>query len=148
MSSKKPKPTRLEVEEAALSAARARIAKQNQEKKEAEQKANPPLVTRVAEYKEYFVRDENLFVLKTKSANRAKQTLELVRHVFQKYPVPSFMNYIWGYNDAQPGYGRNQRYHEYEMWYICVATGGSLHKEYLKDKSLTKKETHTFLNCK
>jgi len=154
MSSKKPKPNKLEIEEAALAAASARIAKQNKEKKEAAAKANPPLLNRLEEYREYFVRDENLFVMKTKSANRAKQTLELVRYVFQKYPVPSFMNYIWEYSGdtVQPGYGRapgtRQRYHEFEMWYICIATGGSLYKEYFKDKALSKKETHAFLNCK
>ena len=123
---------------------RARLAKQDREKKEATAN-HPPLLTRVAEYKEYFIRNEDLFVLKTKSSNRDKQTLEFVRYVFHKYPVPSFMNYIWDVTDT-PGIRR--RYHEYEMWYICVATGGSLYKDWFKDKSLTKRETHLFLNCK
>jgi hypothetical protein len=150
MSSKKPKPTKLEVEERKLASVRARIAKQNQEQKKVKSKSGTPLINRISEYREYFVRDENLFVLKTKSSNRSKQTLELVRHVFQKYPVPSFMNYIWNnVDDDKPVYGRQvPRYHEFEMWYICVATGGSLYKEYFKDKALSKKETHAFLNCK
>jgi hypothetical protein len=150
MSSKKPKPTKLEVEERKLASVRARIAKQNQEQKKVKSKSGTPLINRISEYREYFVRDENLFVLKTKSSNRSKQTLELVRHVFQKYPVPSFMNYIWNnVDDDKPVYGRQvPRYHEFEMWYICIATGGSLYKEYFKDKALSKKETHAFLNCK
>ena len=139
-----PKPNKAEVELAKENSAKAAFAKHAQLMEEA--KVLPPLVARVAEYKEYFVRDENLFVMKTKSSNRSKQTLELVRHVFQKYPVPSFMNYIWDSNRAD--HQRRRDLSEYEMWYITVATGGSLYKDWFKDKSLTKKETHVFLNCK
>jgi hypothetical protein len=152
------KPNKAEVEQAALDEMRARISKHSQEQKVAP--PLPPISDRLKEYSEYFVRDENLFVQKTKSSDRTKQLIELVRHVFQKYPVPSFMNYIWTEPDqpsqtaGNPNYYRQVRenaikkYAEYEMWYITIATGGSLYKEWFKAYNFTKRETHLFLTCR
>jgi hypothetical protein len=111
------------------------------------------------EYEGFFVRDKESFTLKTKSKDRDKQRYEFVRHVFNVYPVPAFMFNAW---ETPP---RRQAYHRYDftvpyrnmegfatkedyrLWYICMATGGSFYKEY-GSCIFTKKECHTFLNCK
>ena len=153
-----PRPNKLKIKQEKEADAQARFAAHNKR----EVKSSPLLVDRVKDYKEFFIRDESLFIAKTKSSNYDKQILELVRHVFQKYPVPSFMNYVWSTHIPQNYHAAAsthipQNYHaaairsnkqlEHELWYICVATGGSLHKQYLKE-FLTKQESHLFLNCK
>lgn len=149
------KPNKLELEQAKQDSARAWFERRKAEAKTAAPEI--PIIDRISEYKDFFVRDEALYVKKTKSSSRSKQTLELVRHVLQKYPVPSFMNYIWEDEVKTNEHAKNGKivkvklsgkWPEYEMWYVCIATGGSLHKEYFKDKGFTKKETHTFLNCR
>lgn len=111
-----------------------------------------------ADYEGFFVRDKKYFQLKTKSTNRDKQRLEFVRHAFHKFPVPSFMFNAWetqqqyqlNYDrtrtrlNSQTGFATKE---DYRLWYICIATGGSLYKEYVQHL-FTKKECHTFLNCK
>jgi len=90
------------------------------------------------------------FQLKTRSSDRIKQRLEMVKHLFVKYPVPKILEQAW-YKQENPQrrYGENSQKiakNEYHDWYICAGTGGSLHKEYLKD-FMTKKETHVFMSC-
>ena len=96
------------------------------------------------------------FTVKTKSSNRDKQLLELVKHMYVKYPVSKVLEKAWVAvnqnqqthqyrNNRQPIY-RNEKF-DFRKWYVCVATGGSLYKEHCKD-ILTKKEVHLFLTCK
>ena len=47
-----------------------------------------PLVKEIENYRQFFIRDDKNFTLKTKSKDRQKQLKELVRHVFNKYVVP------------------------------------------------------------
>src|SRR5688572_24663159 len=47
------------------------------------------------EYKGFFIRDKDSFILKTRSKHRDKQRFEFVRHVFHLYPVPEFMFNAW-----------------------------------------------------
>lgn len=94
------------------------------------------------------------FKLKTRSSDRIKQRLEMVKHLFVKYPVPKILEQVWYKHENNRMRGNNHTINnnnkivqtEYHDWYICAGTGGSLHKEYLKD-FMTKKETHVFMAC-
>jgi len=93
------------------------------------------------------------FKLKTRSSDRIKQRLEMVKHLFVKYPVPKILEQVWykQENNRPYPYGGNNHNKkiirtECHDWYICAGTGGSLHKEYLKE-FMTKKETHVFMAC-
>lgn len=112
------------------------------EKKKAEVPA--PLINEISFFRSKFLRPEESFVLKTKSSNRNKQLRELVRHVFNKYPVPEFMYAVWEWEkkDIQ---GLKSCF-DFKEWYICIASGGSLYKEITKNH-FSKKETHLFLTC-
>lgn len=101
-----------------------------------------PLLKDIESFRSHFIRPENNFVLKTKSKIRSKQLKELVRHVFHKYTVPEFMFDIW----VSKNTNNIRKQFDFKQWYICVAKGGSLYKEFAKD-FLTKKETHIFLTC-
>lgn len=104
--------------------------------------APTPLIEDIKEYRQYFLRSEKDFVVKTKSKERAKQVKELVRHVFNKYTVPDFLYNVW----TEKSNNLIRKQFDFKKWYICVANGGSLYKEITKEH-LTKKETHTFLTC-
>lgn len=116
----------------------------NQTKRIERKKATPetPLIDDISDYRQYFIRSENDFLLKTKSKDRAKKVKELVRHVFNKYPVPEFLYNVW----IEKSNNLIRKQFDFKKWYICIATGGSLYKEITKEH-LTKKETHSFLNC-
>lgn len=101
-----------------------------------------PLIKDIESFRCHFIRSEDKFLLKTKSKIREKQLKELVRYVFHKYTVPEFMFDIW----VSKNTNNIRRQFDFKQWYICVAKGGSLYKEFAKDL-LTKKETHLFLNC-
>lgn len=120
------------------------LARKSKALREAAQKGPPRLIEEIWTYRSQFIRDESRFVLKTKSANRSKQLLELVRHVFQRYPVPGFLDQAWEIGNPANHFPGNA--FDFRQWYICVASGGSLHKQYLKEV-FTKKETHLFLTC-
>lgn len=77
------------------------------------------------------------FYIKTKSSNRSKQSLELAKYMFCKYSVPKILDQAWD---------SDNRSIVYKAWFVCIATGGSLHKTHLKEH-LTKKEAHLFINC-
>lgn len=104
--------------------------------------APTPLIEDISDYRQYFLRSEKDFSLKTKSKERAKQIKELVRHVFNKYTVPDFLYNVWTENSNN----LIRKQFDFKKWYICIANGGSLYKEITKEH-LTKKETHIFLNC-
>lgn len=101
-----------------------------------------PLIEDIKDYRQFFLRSEKEFILKTKSKDRTKKVKELVRYVFNKYTVPDFMSDVW----TEKSNNLIRKQFDFKKWYICVATGGSLYKEITKEH-LTKKETHTFLNC-
>lgn len=90
-------------------------------------------------FSSFFIRPIKDFVLKTRSSRREKHIVELVRFVFNKYTVPNFLYQAWTSKSALKI--------DFKLWYICVAQGGSLYKEYGKEL-FTKKEIHIFLNQK
>lgn len=96
------------------------------------------------ENKEKFQRDPDAFVFRGKSKDKTKQFLHFVRYVYEKYPTPRIFDNVWIDHFAKP-VGRMMKESEFINWYICVATGDSLHKKYTNE-FLTKKETHIFLN--
>lgn len=94
------------------------------------------------------------FTSKLKSKDRQKNRYELVKYLFVKYSVPKILEQVW-FNEISPTqyYKCNIKNNNYKLtesryhsWYTCAATGGSLHKEYLKN-FLTKKETLFFIKC-
>lgn len=115
-----------------------------------------PLIDEVpAELRELALRPYLDFTVKTKSSNREKQLLELVKHMYVKYPVSKVLEKAWVVNNQQTNQYQNNRQQpiyrnekfNFRKWYICVATGGSLYKEHCKE-IMTKKEVHIFLTCK
>lgn len=153
------KATKLKNESLALKEANFRESFSNNYKKLEAKLAQPvPSVSEdFKEYEGFFIRSKESFVSRTKSKDRDKQRYEFVKHVFHKYPVPSFMFNAW-----ETPYRPNQQYYrwevpqrvnkgfatkdDYRFWYICIATGGSFYKEY-GQYIFTKKESHLFLNC-
>jgi hypothetical protein len=89
------------------------------------------------------VNDPSTFTSRLKSKDESKLMMEFVKHCYNKYKVPKILDQAWNFNLNQAY--RNSTY-KFEDWYICVATGGSLYKEYCKD-FMTKKEVFTFLSC-
>lgn len=84
------------------------------------------------------VRPIETFSKKGRSDNQEKHLLDLARHLFVQYRVPKIMDQVW-----HSSYKNNT----HKLWYICLATGGSLYKSYLKE-DFTKKELNFFLTCK
>lgn len=97
--------------------------------------------------------------LKTKDGGRIR--LAVANHFFSRYSVPRHLQEVWWKYDpdaavstaAERRWNRNLVpvlwEHERllrERWFICVARGGSLYKEYAKS-FMTKKEVHAFLTC-
>jgi hypothetical protein len=111
------------------------------------------------------VNNPNLFTTKSKSSDVHKLKLEFLKYTFGKYRVPAFLDFAWykrpaiaetSYNNTygrlrndavnQPTPRPEQKLYDFKAWWICLASGGSLYKEYCKD-FLTKKEVHVFSTC-
>lgn len=105
----------------------------------------PELSSYFSDYRIFAIRDPDTFVFRGKSHNRAKQFIQLIRHTFEKYPAPRILEQCWESFLTKDKHISSE-HRKYVEWYICVATGGSLHKEYTKE-FFTKKETHIFLNA-
>lgn len=135
------KSTKIKNEQRALKEAQIQNAinsytKQSRAKQTASDK---PLLSYIpADLHSLFQRKPCEFQVKTKSSNKSKQLLELVKFLYVKYPVPKLLDQVWNDDKKQDD--------TYKKWFVCIATGGSIHKEYLKS-FLTKKESHLFLNC-
>lgn len=99
-----------------------------------------------------FLNQPDGFVYTKKSRDPQKHIRELTRFVFARYRVPNHLQNVWDarfksarYLAAGHGATKDAAINKID-WYICAAQGGSLYKEHAKPH-LTKKETHTFLNC-
>lgn len=102
------------------------------------------------------------FSSRLKSNDSNKINLEFIKYMYGKYKVPHHMDAAWHYTpptveaNVHNRYGRNRNQppvrrvdpdiYDYKSWWLCIATGGSLYKDYCKE-FLTKKEVHTFINC-
>lgn len=107
----------------------------------------PDLSSYFSDYRIFAVRDPSTFVFRGKSRNRVKQFIHLVRHTFEKYPAPKIFEQCWeAFLLKEKRLNVSTDNIKFAEWYICVASGGSLYKEYTKD-FLTKKETHIFLSA-
>jgi hypothetical protein len=105
----------------------------------------------------HVVRPLSTFNHSLKTKDEGKMRLAYAAHLFGKYSAPYHLQATW-YSDLR----KDNRYRSYEevaanpntvdpvaerrMWYVIVASGGSLYKERTKG-FMTKKETHAFLNC-
>lgn len=102
-------------------------------------------------YSHLFIRDPK-DCPSPKSRDPNKRLVRLVRHVFNKYPVPNFFYDIWTGPRANtlpliPGHvSHASRVVFFEQCYLCVAQGGSLYKEHLRSY-MTKSEVHRFLTA-
>lgn len=112
-------------------------------------------------YEEFWLCDPKDVIIKTKSSNKTKRLLELVRKTLNRYPVPKILEEVWDVEVPQAidrfnrpiNNSNNEKVSDsyikygidFRKWYICVTTGGSLYKEYAKE-FLTKKELNIFLN--
>lgn len=135
-----------EQKEQAENALRVSFLQNNQKNKQLALKAPAPLEQEIQAYKSLAIRDVANFSKKTKSKDRQKQVLELVRFAFGKYTVGPVLTQAW-----QNNFNLNVGSHlaapvDMKLWYICVASGGSLYKEHAKPH-LSKKEVHIFLTC-
>lgn len=142
---------RLEKEAAVEASFAHAFAAHNKQLKDQGIKSVTPISAYVMPHIEKAIRNMGDFKARTKTDNRDKQLLELVRFLFNKYPVSAFFNRVWDATDStmlDPQY-RNvtlNKKRDYRNWYVCIATGGSFYKEYAKD-FFTKKEAHLFVSC-
>jgi hypothetical protein len=111
-------------------------------------------------YHRFFINDPDTCKIRTRSHSRMKQVMEVIKHSFNKFPVPKILEQAWFITLNQGRYNEETKIEQcnpalqlegmakedFKLWYICVATGGSLYKDYVKD-ILTKKEVYTFLSC-
>ena len=112
-------------------------------------------------YKYHFVRAMEDYKPKIRSKDRIKRKLDLVRHLFQRYPVPKFLEMVWvddviakdAYKKGRLVYGymiprKNKNYGDstidWYKWYLAVAQGASLYKR-TSGKYMTRKEIHIYL---
>lgn len=73
-----------------------------------------------------------------KSRNHERQLIDFIKHCFVKYYVPSFMFDAFKHYDAN-----------HVSWFICIAQGGSLYREFFKsyfEGRMTQKDTFNFIN--
>lgn len=87
---------------------------------------------KISEYRYPTVRPIEEF--SSKSCNRSRQVNEFIKHAFCKYHVPRFMFGVWHL-------GREEKF---RPWFICLAQGGSLYKEYAREV-MSKAETADFV---
>ena len=127
-----------ELEEKALM---ARFTLNNKAVKAQAEVPVPPLTNQLTNYRDFFVKNPYDYVVKTKSNNRDKQLLELVRYTFGIYTVSPNLMQVWDAN-----FKTKILPLDFKKWYICLATGGSLYKEHAK-AYLSKKEVHIFCTC-
>lgn len=85
-----------------------------------------------------FLRSYSSWQYSGKSRKTEKQRLELVRHLFAKYPVPRFLEQILASTDPN--------LLKFADWYIAVAQGDSLYKTCTRG-ILSKRETYLFLQA-
>lgn len=85
-----------------------------------------------------FLRSYSSWQYSGKSRKVEKQRLELVRHLFGKYPVPRFLEQTLASTDPNLV--------KFADWYVAVAQGDSLYKTCTRG-ILSKKETHLFLEA-
>lgn len=81
------------------------------------------------------IRNPQLWSYKGKSRDKAKQQIDLIRYMFAKYPVPSFLELTF-LDSKSP----------FVEWYIAVAQGRSLYKTCTSGQ-LSKKENHWLLKA-
>lgn len=115
----------------------------------------PPVHFKLQPYQSLFLKNASDYQVKTKSKDKSKQLLEVVRFTFNKYAVCQALTNVWSY-EKPPGILVNRSVDEkgninvtpidFKLWYICVAKGGSLYKEYAKE-NLSKKEVHCLTTC-
>lgn len=115
----------------------------------------PPVHFKLECYRSLFLKNADQYQVKTKSKDKTKQLLELVRFTFNKYAVCQPLTSAWGM-EKSPGILVNKHLDanghaqphaiDFKLWYICVAKGGSLYKEHAKDH-LSKKEVHCLTTC-
>lgn len=86
-------------------------------------------------------REPEDFKIKLKTSDLDKKLCYFTKHIFCKYKTPRFFDKLFNIKDME-----SEQNKDYLSWFVCLATGGSLYKNHLKE-FLTKKEAHIFSNC-
>jgi len=85
---------------------------------------------------------------KAPSHNKDKQLSSLARHLFTKYPIPTFMDKAWqdglNYFDLKI---ESEEYRKYREWFIELGNGKNLRKLNNLPFPITKKVAHHFLKA-
>jgi hypothetical protein len=87
------------------------------------------------------IRETEDFKNKFKTNNLDKKFLYFSKHIICKYKTPKFFDKLLNTTDV-----KIEKNKEYLEWFICLGTGGSFYKTFMKEH-LTKKETHILANC-
>lgn len=93
-----------------------------------------PAVIRLAEHGSYWIRPPEAWKPRTK--NRSKQFASLARHLFARYPVPTFLDQAWFGESEAP---RN--------WFRLIGGGANIRQASDFPVPLTKKMSHHFLEA-
>lgn len=114
----------------------------------------------IKHFEDFFLKKfEDRPILKSRDLQKRKHSI--VRHLLNRYKVPKYFYDVW---DDGIQYGNLTKVHSLSNsklpnikslykkedflkdWYLCVAQGGSLYKDYAKNY-MTKSEVFNFLNC-
>jgi hypothetical protein len=95
----------------------------------------------VIDYRDFWIRD--IVDWLPKSHNRDKNLAALLRHLFAKYEVPSFLDSAWTTSlpDASPIVSN------YQSWFIEIGQGASVRGLAGFPYNFTKKQAHSFLQA-
>lgn len=106
-----------------------------------------PMSVLRGQYLNHSIRPLDAFVPRTRSLNTVTRIRELIRYALNKYSPPPFLYQVWDPDFKQDSFRIFPNIMEdFKLWYIALAQGKSLYKEYTMGL-LTKKETHFFSIC-
>lgn len=80
--------------------------------------------------------------LKTQDPDKIRQAIAV--HLYGKYSTPAWLKNAWIEKAIRDSNHHHRFIEQAREWFICAATGGSLHKTYFK-QLLTKQEMHSLL---
>lgn len=102
-------------------------------------------------YKDYYINDPKNWINRHRTDNLKRLTISMVRYTFGKYKVPVFLENEWiKFNTTGHGLfipNNIPSTIDFKLWYLCVAQGRSLYKDFARRYNLTRMDVHHFLDC-
>jgi hypothetical protein len=92
------------------------------------------MLIKIARWSPYWIKDPTTWVVKSHSLQR--QISSLLRHLFTKYPIPTFMDSVWEADEQL-----------HQEWYIHIGNGNNIRTARNLPFPLTKKMAHHFLEA-